>query len=497
MIMPKKLRTSTDGGERKERLHLLLVNPSLDWKTEKRQIIAMRLENSIPNQETPPLNVAYLIASVKRSGFTVKFIDMTVDRYSVEKLLQFCAETKPTLIGFSVFTRQIGAVSTIAKRIKADWAEATICVGGCHVFAMPLDTLEEIPEIDFVFCGEAEELLPKILEEPSDLKAICKLPGVITRETQDLSPTFVKDLDGLPFPSWEEFDLTKYPGNGPHGTKLQLPMITGRGCPYQCTFCCRANGGVNRRRSVQNVIAEMEYLVDKFGCESIYFYDENIILNNKWTDQLFNNMIDRGLNKRVKWGCSMRVQSAKPKTMQSMAEAGCYYVFFGFESANEKTLKRVKKGITTQSMREAVLATKQAGIIPVGAFIIGLPGDTAEEIYQAIGLGKELYLYSITFPIAVPYPGTKMREQAMKHMWGMKILHNNWEEYGKKEIDAGEHFQVMESDDFSAYQRLEMQQIAYKAHPKKKLQEYIELHLAQFKGKREAFPNEERLMMKF
>lgn len=495
--MPKKFRTSTDAIEKKESLNLLLVNPSLDWMTEKEQMIAIRLEKSIPNQESPPLNVAYLLASVKRAGFTVKFIDMIVDRYSVEKLVQFCAETRPALIGFSAFTRQIGAVGRIAKAIKADWTEATICVGGCHVFAMPLETLEEIPEIDFVFCGEADELLPKILEEPSDLKAISKLPGVIARGKQDLSPTFVKDLDALPFPSWEEFDLTKYPGNGPHGTKLQLPMITGRGCPYRCTFCCRANGDFNRRRSVQNVIAEMEYLVDKFGCEAIYFYDENFILDNKWTDQLFDDMIERGLNRKVKWGCSMRVQPAKPKLMQRMAEAGCYYVFFGFESANENTLKRIKKGITTQQMREAVLATKQAGIIPVGAFIIGLPGEREEEIYQAIDLGKELYLYSITFPIAVPYPGTEMREQAMKHMWGMKILHDNWEEYGKKERDASENFQVMESDDFSAYQRLEMQKIAYKAHPKKKIQEYIELHLTQFKGKREAFPNEERLMMKF
>ena len=110
---------------------------------------------------------------------------------------------------------------------------------------------------------------------------------------------------------------------------------------------------------------------------------------------------------------------------------------------------------------------KRAGIVPVGSFIIGLPGDTKEDIYKAIALGKELDLYSITFPIAVPYPGTLMREQALNHMYGMRILSNNWNYYGKKAIDSKEDFEILESDDLPAKMRKELQEMAYSEHPKK------------------------------
>lgn len=475
-------------------LDLLIISPSLDWMTENARRISMRIEKTIPNQESPYLNVAYLTASVKQAGFNAKFIDMVTDQYSVEKLVRFCVERKPALIGFTAFTQQICAAGTIAKAIKQEMPEAVICAGGPHVYAMHMETLEQFPAFDFVVRGEAEEILPKILEEPKNLKAISKLPGVITRGKQDLSWAFINDVDALPFPNWEDYDLTKYAGLGPHGTKLEIPMITGRGCPFKCTFCCRANGNVSRRRSVQSVINEIEYLLT-LGCEAIYFLDENFILANQWTEEFFNEMIGRGLNDKLRWACAMRVSLAKPKLMQRMAEAGCYNVFFGFESANHDTLKRIKKTIRPQQMLDAVLATKQAGIIPTGAFIVGLPGDTKKEIYEAIELGKKLYLWSITFPIAVPYPGTEMRDQAEKNMWGMKILHNNWELYGKKEKDSSESFTILESDDFTGMERLEMQKIAYSEHPKKGLKDYIENHLNQFRVNNKPFPNEKRLIM--
>ena len=105
--------------------------------------------------------------------------------------------------------------------------------------------------------------------------------------------------------------------------------------------------------------------------------------------------------------------------------------------------------------------------------MIGLPGDKEEEIYKAIELGKELDLYSITFPIAVPYPGTELREQALKNMYGMRILSDNWDLYGKKAGDSSEDFEILESDDFMGRVRREIQAIAYAQHPKKSLNEYL------------------------
>jgi anaerobic magnesium-protoporphyrin IX monomethyl ester cyclase len=410
----------------------------------------------------------------KKEGLRVKFIDMIEDGVGVDELLDFIDKTNPSLVGFSAFTKQICAVGKISTKIKRKVHDVMICVGGCHASAMPLQTLEEFPDIDFVFSGEVEEQLLNIFSCLNDHHALVRLPGVVTRDSKNISSVFIKDLDRIPFPAWEEFDLAKYPGNLPHRTKRELPMITTRGCPYKCTFCCRSNGDKIRYRSVKSVISEIERNIEEFGCEAIAFYDDNFIMDKRRTEQLFYELNRLGLNKKIKWGCSMRVDNASPDLMKNMRKAGCFYVYFGFESANDDTLERIQKRTSVSQMLQAVKAAKQAGIVPVGSFMIGLPGDTKEDIYKAIALGKELDLYSITFPIAVPYPGTVMREQALKNMYGMRILSNDWDYYGRKTIDSAEDFEILESDDLTARMRKELQEFAYSQHPKKKWDEYLQ-----------------------
>ncbi len=455
-------------------IDFLMIIPSVDWQTECVQKNSMRIEKSIPNQEVPPLNIAYILAALKQKGYIVKCIDMIVDGFSVDRLKEYIAEAKPCLIGFTAFTKQICDAGEIAASIKQEFPESVICAGGPHVFALPVETLEEFPAFDFVVRGEAELIMPGILKCIISQGRLSDIKGVITRGKKELSIASVGDINSLPLPAWEEFDFSKYPGATPHKTRLELPMITSRGCSFKCTFCCRANGDDSRRRSVESVIAEIEHNIDTYGCEAIHFFDENFIMNGEWPNEFFKAMISRGLNKKVKWSCALRVTLAKPEMAEKMREAGCYYVFLGFESANEPTLKRIKKGISVKHMKDAVLAIKRAGIVPTGAFMIGLPGDTEEEVFKAIELGKELDLYSITFPIAVPYPGTKMREEALKNMYGMRILTNKWNLYGKKEANSEELFEVMESDDLGAERRIELKEYAYSRHPKKSFDEYVE-----------------------
>ncbi|MBI5180540.1 MAG: B12-binding domain-containing radical SAM protein [Nitrospirae bacterium] len=451
-----------------QNIDLLFVNPSLDWKLDKEKQITLRIEENIPNQETPHIGIAYLLAVAKKENLRVKYIDMVTEGFSLEQLIDFIGKTTPAMIGFTAFTIQIYSAGYIAEKIKGKFPNIKICVGGPHAIALPKLVLDEFPAFDFAISGECEELLPKIFDTLGNRKGLEKLRGVVTKNKDDISCDQINNLDDLPFPAWDMFDLTKYPGTYPHRRKLELPMVTGRGCPYRCNFCCRALGGDIRRRSVGSVIAEIERNINEFKCESIAFLDETFVINKKWTEEFLNTLISRGLNKKISWSCSSRVSNVSQELLRQMNRAGCYYIFFGLESADDDTLKQIKKNITIEQMKNAVKWAKQAGIIPVGAFIIGLPGDTEDKIIKAIRLAEELNLYSVTFPIAIPFPGTELREMALRNEYGMRIISDNWNHYGKQ--DPG----VMESKDLPWAKRKELQQIAYMRNPKKKIESYIQ-----------------------
>jgi radical SAM superfamily enzyme YgiQ (UPF0313 family) len=183
-----------------------------------------------------------------------------------------------------------------------------------------------------------------------------------------------------------------------------------------------------------------------------------------------------GLYKKIKWSCTTRVSDATPDLLRKMNNAGCYYVFYGFESANDKILKIAKKSIRRDQIQKAVEWTKQYGIIPAGSFIIGLPGDTEESILDTIEFGKMLDLYSITFPIATPFPGSELREMALRNEYGMNIMSHDWSDYLANDLDkyGKTNIRVLESNDLPWEIRTVLQKIGYERNPKKKIAEYIE-----------------------
>jgi len=450
-----------------QNLDVLFVYPSYGNITAKEKLRPARISDDIPNQESPHIGIGYLLAVAKKSGIRAKFIDMVFDNFSVDDLIAYVKEHRPALVGFTAFTTHIKSAGYLAEMIKSSVPNTKVCAGGPHVSAIPAVTLEEFPAFDFVICGEAEETLAKILDCLDNEEALGKIIGVATRGSASFTWAGCDDLDALSFPAWEEFDLSKYGGLYPHQTGRELPMLAQRGCPYKCNFCMRASGDDVRSRSVGSVISEIEHNIEAFGCGAIAFLDETFTLNKKWTRDFFATLKKRGLNDKIKWACSMRVSHTTPELFTAMREAGCYYTFFGLESADPKVLEIVDKKIDIDDMRRSVNWAKEAGIVPVGAFIIGLAEDTEETVHKAIDLAGDLDLFSITFPIAVPFPGTELRQQAEQNQFGLRILSNNWNQYGKQE--GG----VMESEALSWSRRKELQQIAYERHPKKNLDAYI------------------------
>ena len=450
------------------KVDLLLVNPSVNFEIDQEKILTRRIDKNLGNQESPPLGIAYLLAIARQNDFKTKFLDMVVDGISVEELLKYIRENKPLVVGFTAYTVQIKAAGYIANEIKRNFPDIFICCGGPHVTAIPKDSLNEFPAIDFVVCGEGEEVIIDIVNGLKSGKSVSSIKGITTKENGKPTLNTIDDLDALPFPAWDMLDLSKYPGYHPHFTNLELVIATSRGCPFSCIFCARNFGSRRRHRSIESVIKEIEYAINNFGCEALTFTDETLTADAKWSKEFFNTMIERGLNKKIKWACETRVDTSSPELLRLMKQAGCYIVGFGLESGDDDILKRAKKGFTVSQIKKAIGWAKEAGLICIASFIIGLPRETEESAWKSIKLAKELNIFSTTFPIAVPLPGTELREMALRNEEGLRILTNNWDDYGKQ------YPGVMESEQLSIEKRRELQREAYEYNPKKDIRDFID-----------------------
>jgi len=447
MLTTEEILTPFASGQ----LDFLMVTPSL--------ILFPDPANS--RLRSPSLAVGYILANVKKEGFNVKYIDMDACLITVEKLLRYIDENMPRLIGFTAVTTTVKAAAHIAGLIKKRYPEIPVCLGGIHATMIPRETLQEFPSFDFVVRGEGELVTPRILEYINKGKTdFSSIGGVITRDKDDMTSCLIEDLDSLPYPAWEEFDLFRYPGVDIHRTKRELPIITGRGCPFDCCFCCRPPGGKKvRYRSIESIINEIYRNMEEFEMEATFFADETFTMNKKIVGGVCKAILEKRLNKKMRWSCSTRVDMADYELFTLMKRAGCYDIFFGFESGDDKLLKLAGKKITIADMKNAVKIAKKSGIAVHGSFILGLPGETKETIEKPWKLAKELDIRGVSFPIAVPFPGTRLRTMAEKGEYGMRIISNNWDDYGKQ------YPGVMEQGELSVEKLLYIQQKSYLNHP--------------------------------
>nr|WP_244549262.1 radical SAM protein [Desulfatibacillum alkenivorans] len=183
--------------------------------------------------------------------------------------------------------------------------------------------------------------------------------------------------------------------------------MASRGCPYSCFFCAQASPFQNVRvRSIENVVDEMGYLVDRFGVTMTGLADCMFPLNKKMGLDFCQALIDKRFQEKACWITEMRVDMAEPELLKAMKDSGIIQIAYGVESGNEQTLKNIGKKFHLEDARRAIALTKKAGIPTCAFFMLGFPGETAASCRDTIRFAKELDPDFAKFNIAVPYPGT-------------------------------------------------------------------------------------------
>ena len=397
------------------------------------------------------VGIASMAAYLRSSGINVAIIDSD----DIDEIKRKIEEYDPDIVGFPAYTFEIfdsAETATIVKKIKP---RALVVVGGAHPSAMPKETLEEFPVFDVVVFGEGEQTLLEIAKgvEFKNIRGIAYRDSdqIVQNEKREL----IEDLNLLPFPAWDLYDLKRYK-NTRGENFLYLPVESARGCPFNCIFCYRIAGKVMRYKTPGKIVDEIENNIIQYSAAKIYFVEGTFGVNKKHTINLYDEVMKRGLTGKVSFEVSTRVDVIDKEILSKMKEVGVVDIGFGIESGDDFILKKVGKNTSREIITNAIKMCNEAGFKVGATFIIGHPFETRESILKTIKFAKNLPIVTANFAIMVPFPGTEIRKLALDNVGGLKIRTNNWRLYGKQIGEA------MELENIPRNELIKLQNKAYR-----------------------------------
>lgn len=363
-----------------------------------------------------PLGLLSIAGVALKDGFEVKVCDASTLGMSREQFTQYLIKEDFDVIGLgSCYTALAHLVFATAGVCRQALPQSTIVLGGIHPTLFPQETLRACPEADIVVYGEGEytfrELLAFMEEGRRDFE---RIDGVVFRQNGGFRQTqarqLIKDLGELPALPFDLVEVKNYVP--PPSNYKRLPtygLLVQRGCPYSCIYCdSRIHGAKIRHDSIDKLISEIRYLVEKHGMKGVLFHDSAFTVNMDFARAFCQRLIDEKLD--LRWTCYTRVDRVSPELLSLMKRAGCWSVAYGLESGNEESLKLIKKGATLKQNTEAVAMTKEAGLEAIGSFILCLPGEDEAMTRNTIRFAKKLKLDTVVFFLPVPFPGTELYE---------------------------------------------------------------------------------------
>jgi len=361
-----------------------------------------------------PIGLGYIGAVLEENGYDVDLIDVDNQKISDDHIAEKLKNGNYGLVGITATSPTIGSAFKLAHFIKSK-VDTRIVLGGVHPTIFPEHSFES-PDIDFTIRGEGEDSileLVRALDKGGDFKKILGLSFRGDNKVFHNQPrTLIMDLDRIPFPMTHRLNTSHYTFANALMKRI-APMITSRGCPGRCTYCCTQKmfGTKMRYRSANNVLREMLYLKDEFDIQELHMWDDNFISNKNFVIELRNLMKERKLTFKISLMNGVRVDYFSEEIAGYLKDMGVYSVGFGFESGNQKILNGVRKGIKLETSMKAIRIAKQFGFETWGFFMLGLIGDDEKSINETIKFALKLDPDIAKFHILKPFPGTEVYEQ--------------------------------------------------------------------------------------
>jgi anaerobic magnesium-protoporphyrin IX monomethyl ester cyclase len=316
----------------------------------------------------------------------------------------------PDVLGIQVYTDFVASAFYTAKICKELKPECSVVMGGPHISVKAEEVLKICQDVDYLVIGEGEvtflELLDFISIGSPSLHSIDGISYKFKGENRQNKPREVlQNIENYPFPDRSLLMNKHYYSSEDMGL-----IMTSRGCPYKCTFCVTERQ--LRRRSIEDIIEEMKEVHALFGTTQFTFKDDCFTTSKKRVEIFCEMLIASDLT--VSWECNSRVDQINEQLLLKMKKAGCIFIKVGIESGSEKILKYINKGVTIEKMLDAARLFRTVGIHWTGYFMIGIPGETEQDILKTLDFMYQLKPNFAYFGVYQHYPGSEMYYEGIK-----------------------------------------------------------------------------------
>jgi radical SAM superfamily enzyme YgiQ (UPF0313 family) len=349
----------------------------------------------------PHIGLGYIAQTLVEHGIEYDLLDMNL-RYKLKHLQEKIDIFQPDLVGMSLLSLEYKKFYSLISTIKANNPEIKIVVGGPHMTIMKEQVMKDCTAIDYGIVYEGEDTLIELCKGEISDDAI---KGLMSRNNGSIvypgDREFIMDLDRLPFPRYEKFELKKY--------IPEIEIYSSRGCPHKCTFCPnRLLNPIYRPRSPLHVVDEIEYWYKK-GFRQFNFDDDNFNYNNERVYQICDEIEKRKLNNLfLRCSNGIRADRVDRSLLMRMRDVGFDHIAFGADAANNKMLKLVKKGETIEDIEQALKNASDLGYTLKLLFVVGTPGENRDDVEDKVRLSMKYPLQDVHFYNIIPYPGTEL-----------------------------------------------------------------------------------------
>ena len=410
-----------------------------------------------------PLWLIYAAAYAEKQGHDVEFLDAPVKRLNDEQSLEIIKakgqKNEHSLFVLNTSTPSIKSDVSFAGKLKALYPVSFIVLIGTHPSACAEETLGYSRAVDAIAIGEYDCIIKELadtLDRKGDVSAVRGLclrgdsEGVYFR-TPVMPP--MKDLDDIPYAAKfikERLNERDYVFTA--ATYPAIQLFTGRGCPFRCFFCVYPqvmHGHAFRTRSAENVVGEFTYIAEHFpDVKEVVIEDDTFTANKKRVLEICRLLVEKKLNKRLKWLCNARV-GLDLDTMKAMKKAGCRLIIPGIESGNQQILDNIKKGTKVEEFYDYVSNAKKAGLLIHACYMVGNPGETRQTMEETLRLALKLNTDTAQFFPLKPYPGTEAYQWALENGY----IDSNYEDYIAPDgtISAGLSLPGLSSEEMVAF----------------------------------------------